>query len=86
MFIKTLDIAISQHPFTPKGIKVSSEIFNELSNAGRVTMKNDLWPFNGMGPYLNDTIYIDVVIELNDGEFRLPDIENKATQEEGNDA
>jgi len=77
MYIETLDIAISQHPFTPKGIKVSSEIYSELSSAGRVKMKNDLWPFQGMGPYLNGTIHIQVLVELNDGEFILPESEEK---------
>lgn len=65
--IATLDNAIANHPFHPKGIKVGPELMKALREENCITEKHD-------GPYYND-IYISHDYELNDFGYGLPNSE-----------
>lgn len=76
MTVSILDQAIASHPFFPKGIKVSSELWKNLVTAERIKWKRGhLEGVIDSGidfPVLNEKIFVHVAPELNDLAYELP--------------
>lgn len=76
MPVTILDNAIQCHPFQPKGIKVSSELWKMLVKQGRITYVRGY--LKGVidsemdFPVLNGRIFVQVEPELDGFNYELP--------------
>ena len=74
--VGTLDQAIANHSFRPKGIKVGTELWKALSKAGRIKWKRGyIEGITDSGidfPVLDENIFVHVDPDLQDGSYVLP--------------
>lgn len=77
MPVKTLQDAISEHTFRPKGIKVSPDLWKELSANGKIKWKRGY--FKGVIdseidlPWFDEDIFVHTDPDLESFDFTLPE-------------
>lgn len=63
--IQSLDDAIANHPFRPKGMMTSVDLFDVLKANGRIERKEGMW-------YFDSDIFVSIDNESDGLSFDLP--------------